>query len=445
MHALKDKKFMIVGAGLTGLSVARWCVRNGYAFDLCDTRTNLTNAEDIRKEFSSAHLFLGELDAQQLVKYEQLVVSPGVAIATPAIVEAKKQGVKITGDIQLFAERCTQPIVAITGSNGKTTVATLVGELLTAAGKDVAVGGNIGVPALDLPEAEIYVLELSSFQLETTAHLNAEVAVILNISADHMDRYADLNGYIAAKQQVFNGSKKTIFNGHELATKAATNNAVASFVASAPQAKEFGVVEKHGKSWLAFGEKTLLATDEMKLKGKHNILNAAAALALVYALDIDVTSTSTLTALKEFPGLPYRCQWLGSKKGVDFYNDSKGTNVGATLAAVTGLGAEIKGKIWLLLGGVGKEQDFTPLADICQQYVMEIQVYGADRNKIIADINSSCSCYEHETLNEAFKRSLLLAEDGDVILFSPACASFDQFENYIQRGAYFTALVEATL
>lgn len=442
MQALKDKKYMIVGAGLTGLSVARWCVRNGYDFDLCDTRTNLANADKIRNEFSTASLFLGELDAQLLVKYEQLVVSPGVALATPAIVEARKQGVQITGDIQLFAEHCTQPIIAITGSNGKTTVATLVGELLTAAGKKVAVGGNIGIPALDLPPAELYVLELSSFQLETTASLNAEVAVILNISADHMDRYTDLNEYVAAKQQVFNGSKKTIFNRNEIETKP-ESNIVTSFAANVPDAGGFGIINKHGKIWFVLGGRTLLATDELKLKGEHNVLNAVAALALVHALDIDVNTT--LKALREFPGLPYRCQWIGAKNGITFINDSKGTNVGATLAAVKGIGKEAKGKIWLLLGGVGKEQNFTPLAEVCQQYVVEVQVYGAARKEITTDLHGSCDCYEHETLKEAFGRCILKAESGDVILFSPACASFDQFEDYIARGTYFTSLVEAAL
>lgn len=443
MQALKDKKYMIVGAGLTGLSVARWCVRNGYAFDLCDTRTSLPNADEIRKEFPTANLYLGELEAQRLSSYEQLVVSPGVALASAAIVEARAQGVAITGDIQLFAEHCAKPIVAITGSNGKTTVATLVGELLTAAGKDVAVGGNIGIPALDLPDAEVYVLELSSFQLETTASLNAEVAVILNISADHMDRYADLQSYIAAKQQVFSGSKKAIFNRNEIDTKPLNINAVSSFADNTPKPEEFGVVGKHGKNWLVLGEKTLLATDELKLKGKHNILNAVAALALVHALGVDIEAT--LPALKEFTGLPYRCQWLGNKEGVTFYNDSKGTNVGATLAAVEGLGTEVKGKIWLLLGGVGKEQDFSPLADVCRKYVAEVQVYGAACKEIITDINGSCETYAHETLDEAFKRSHLLAKEGDVILFSPACASFDQFKDYIARGAHFTSLVEAIL
>lgn len=453
MQALKDKKYMIVGAGLTGLSVARWCVRNGYDFDLCDTRTGLANAENIRNEFSTASLFLGELDVHRLIRYEQLVVSPGIALSTPAIAEAKELGVQVTGDIQIFAERCTQPIVAITGSNGKTTVATLVGELLAAAGKTVAVGGNIGVPALDLPQADLYVLELSSFQLETTPNLNAAVAVILNISADHMDRYNDLNAYIAAKQQVFNGCKNIVFNRDDQATKAvtketaaakpSTSSAAVAFTANEPNKGEFGVINKHGKEWIAYGDTTLLATDELKLKGRHNILNAVAALALVQALDIDINST--LKVLKEFPGLPYRCQWLGIKDGITFYNDSKGTNVGATLAAIEGVAKGIKGQVWLLLGGVGKGQDFSPLAKVCSQYVAEVQVYGEASKEIIAAISDSCDNFEHDTLQNAFNRARLLANEGDVILFSPACASFDQFEDYMARGAYFTSLVEAIL
>lgn len=444
MQALTEKKYMIVGAGLTGVSVARWCLRHGYAFDLCDTRTDLANAEQIRQEFPEARLFLGELETQRLVRYEQLVVSPGVALANTAIVEARQQGVGVSGDIQLFAEHCQQPIIAITGSNGKTTVATLVGELLSAAGKTVALGGNIGVPALDLPAAELSVLELSSFQLETTEQLNAEVAVILNISADHMDRYTDLDTYIAAKQKVFNGCSKPVFNRDDLETQPRTQKAVGVFSAHEPQAGEFGVVQKYGKEWIAYGEETLIATDELKLKGRHNILNAVAALAIVQqALPVDVRLC--LPALKAFTGLPYRCQWLGVKDGVAFYNDSKGTNVGATLAAIDGVGKDIKGKVWLLLGGEGKGQDFSPLTKACQRYAAEVQVFGADRHIIAQAIDSECTSYKHETLDEAFNRSRLMATEGDVILFSPACASFDQFEDYQARGAYFTSLVEAVI
>lgn len=443
MRVLADKKYMIIGAGLTGLSVARWCVRQGYAFDICDTRTSLTNEEAIKAEFSSAKLYLGELNAQQLVQYQTLVVSPGVALTTPAIAEAAKQGVQVTGDIQLFAEHRSKPIVAITGSNGKTTVTTLVGQLLAAAGKQVAVGGNIGTPALDLGAADVYVLELSSFQLETTPNLNAEVAVVLNISADHMDRYPSIDAYIAAKQRIFNGCKTAVFNRHEAVTQPKAIEAASSFACDAPQGESFGLVEKHGKTWLAQGDTTLVATNDLKLKGKHNLLNAAAALALVHALGVDVASV--ISKLKAFPGLPFRCQWLGRKQGVEFYNDSKGTNVGATLAAVEGLGKDVKGKIWLMLGGVSKGQDFTQLAQVCQRYIAEVQVYGADRKKITNDLEVSCNYREHETLEQAFKRCLLLAAEGDVILFSPACASFDQFENYIQRGEYFNTLVEAVL
>ena len=443
MQAFEGKKYMIVGAGLTGLSAARWCVRNGYAFDLCDTRERLANEDAIKQEFTDAQLFLGPLNTKQLVQYEQLIVSPGVALSTPAIAEAIQQGVQVTGDIQLFADHCTKPIVAITGSNGKTTVTTLVGEMLSSAGKKVAVGGNIGTPALDLGDADIYVLELSSFQLETTPNLNAEVAVILNISADHMDRYPSLEAYIQAKQNVFNGSKKAIENGHDKATQAHTNNAVGAFVSNQPALNEFGVIQHNGKSWLAHGKQPLIAIEEMKIKGVHNTLNAVAALAIVDALNIDISST--FGTLKEFAGLPHRCQWLGSKDGIAFYNDSKGTNVGATLAAVEGIGAEIDGKIWLLLGGVGKGQDFSSLQAACAQYVAEAHVFGEARKEIIAGVGSGCRSVEHTTLDSALAASLSKAQDGDVVLFSPACASFDQFKNYEQRGEYFTSLVEAVL
>lgn len=440
---VNTQKRMIIGLGLTGLAVARWCVRQSVEFDLCDTRSELNNVEAIHAEFPQAQLILGALDGSLLSQYAELIVSPGVSIHQPAIQQAIAAGVLVRGDVDVFAEHCSQPIVAITGSNGKSTVTTLVGEMLQEAGLRVAVGGNIGVPVLALPKADIYVLELSSFQLETTHKLAAKVATILNISEDHLDRYDGLQGYIAAKQRIYNHAEVCVVNRDDAATyPAEAQAATISFGSSIPQENEFGLIAQQG-TWLALGSQSLVAASELKIKGRHNLANALAALAIVQALDIDLTTV--LPALKRFAGLPYRCQWLGEVDGVTFYNDSKGTNVGSTLAAVNGLGAEINGKIWLLAGGEGKGQDFSPLAEACERYVAEVVGFGKDAKLIGKAVEQHSAFSEHASLDEAFAYSCLLAQPNDVVLLSPACASLDQFKDYIHRGEVFNALVEAVL
>ena len=436
-------KRMVVGLGLTGLSAARWLKRQGFAFDLCDSREQLANTAAIQAEFPQAKITCGALQGDLLCQYDQLVVSPGVALAEPAIQQAIAAGVSISGDIQLFAENCSAPVIAITGSNGKSTVTTLVGELLAAAGKNVAVGGNIGVPALDLPQADIVVLELSSFQLETTDTLNAFAAVILNLSEDHMDRYQGMDDYLAAKQKVFNGCQHVVANRDDAATLPPSAAVDLTFGINAPAAGEFGLIKIDGDSWIAFGSEPLVSAADLRIKGQHNLANVMAALALIKTLGVE--ARDVLPALKAFAGLDHRCQWLGEKDGVAFYNDSKGTNVGSTLAAINGLGPEIKGRIWLLAGGEGKGQDFTPLAQPCGQYVAEVLTYGADGSIIANAVSGDCQVSLQTTLDEAFERAVSLADDGDVILLSPACASFDQFRNYNHRGEYFRALVEARL
>jgi len=434
-------KRLIIGLGMTGISAARWCQRRGWAFDLCDTRPELPAAEQIRHEFPHAELYLGELQADLLSRYDQLIVSPGVALATPAIQQAAAQGTEISGDIQLFAEQCDKPVIAITGSNGKSTVTTLVGELLQAAGKKTAVGGNIGVPALDLPEADIYVLELSSFQLETTANPEAWAAVILNLSEDHMDRYSGMDDYLAAKQRIFHHCRHVVVNRDEAETRPASGQAVDySFGLSAPAQGEFGLRSENGERWICFGHEKVIAASALKIKGLHNLANVMAALALVKTVGVE--PADVLPALQNFAGLDHRCQWLGEKQGVAFYNDSKGTNVASTLAAINGLGAEIRGKILLLAGGVGKGQDFSPLAPACAEFVSTVFSYGQDGEQIAMAVKDNCPVSRCSTMQEAFAAACQQAQPGDVVLLSPACASFDQFRSYADRGNVFRSLVE---
>ena len=436
---------MVVGLGMTGLSAARWCQRQGYAFDLCDTRSELKNADVIRSEFIGSELFYGEaFSADLLKKYDQLIVSPGVALALPEIQQAIAAGVEITGDIDLFKQTCNKPVIAITGSNGKSTVTTLVGELLQAAGKSVAVGGNIGVPALDLPEADIYVLELSSFQLETTTDLGVEAAVILNLSEDHMDRYQGMDDYLIAKQRIFQQAKHVLCNRDDAATMPPQTSADLSFGLNEPQgATEYGLRLINGERFICRGDQVLVGSSELRIKGLHNLANVMASLALVELAGVDVVTV--IDALKSFAGLDHRCQWLGEKGGIAFYNDSKGTNVASTVAAIEGLGPEISGKVILLAGGVGKGQDFSPLAGPCAQFVSTAMVYGQDQQHIADALHGECAVEAFADMSRAFQAALVTAEQGDVILLSPACASFDQFGNFVERGKYFAELARAEL
>ncbi|MAD47003.1 MAG: UDP-N-acetylmuramoyl-L-alanine--D-glutamate ligase [Oceanospirillaceae bacterium] len=436
---------MVVGLGMTGLSAARWCQRRGYAFDLCDTRPALVNIEQIASEFPDARIFLGDqVSGELLASYDQLIVSPGVPLTLPSIQQAVSQGASVTGDIDLFRQQCDKPLIAITGSNGKSTVTTLVGELLQAAGKSVAVGGNIGVPALDLPQADIYVLELSSFQLETTRALGAQAAVILNLSEDHMDRYQGMNDYLTAKQRIFQAAQHTVVNRDDAATMAPGGKADLSFGLSAPtDAAEFGLSVIDGEYCICRGDAVLVKSSELKVKGLHNLANVMAALALVELAGVN--SADVIPCLKSFTGLEHRCQWLGERDGVAFYNDSKGTNVASTLAAIDGLGAATEGNILLLAGGVGKGQDFSPLASSCGQYAGALFAYGEDKQQIADAVAGQCEVSLYANMDEAFRAACDSAKPGDAVLLSPACASFDQFKNYAERGQHFCRLVEAVL
>lgn len=441
-----DKRRIIIGLGQTGLSCARYFKRRGQAFAVCDTREAPESAAAFQAEFPDIQLRLGELDPDWLCSAHELVISPGVDKRHPAICRAVEAGVPLIGDIDLFCREVTAPIVAITGSNAKSTVTTLVGLMAQTAGIPVGVGGNIGTPALDLLEhpAHLYVLELSSFQLETTHELRAAAATVLNVSPDHLDRYAGMQDYVLTKQRIYRGASVVLANRDDALTQPLLAQGVTlrRFGLGQPDLKDYGLRLHEGSHWLCRGLEPLLPVCELKIRGRHNQANALAALALADA--VDIPRVAALQALREFPGLEHRCQWVADVAGVGYFNDSKGTNVGATLAALAGLGATLtdNARLVLLAGGVGKDQQFAELSAPLQQHGRTLVLFGRDAEKIAAEVEGIEILFATD-LNDAVDIARRIAMPGDLVLLSPACASFDMFSGYVERGRAFVSAVEA--
>lgn len=431
----------IIGTGITGLSVARFLAKNGQSFVLMDTRENPPNFEKIKQEFPHAKVQTGQLDLATLLACSEILLSPGVAQATAEIVAAKNAGISVVGDIELFVRYAKAPIVAITGSNAKSTVTTLVGEMAKTAGIKVAVGGNLGTPALDLlaDDIQLYVMELSSFQLETVSKLNAKVATILNISADHLDRYKDMREYILAKMRVYFGAEHIVVNRNDLLTHPPlAQGAKAIQFGGKADFGSFGLIEENGQEYLAKNLTPLMPANQLFIPGRHNIENALAALALGDAVAIPMDAM--IATLKSFKGLRHRCEFVAQIKGVEFYNDSKGTNIGATLAAIKGLARDPK-QLTVILGGEGKGQDFSELVPALKNIHCRAVLIGRDAPIIAAAIEKTVSITRATSLKEAIEQALSLSKGGDAVLLSPACASFDMFKNYEDRGEQFCQLV----
>ncbi|WP_455211351.1 UDP-N-acetylmuramoyl-L-alanine--D-glutamate ligase [Kaarinaea lacus] len=441
---------LIVGLGATGLSCARFLRQRGEAFSVIDSRATPPSLKLLQSEMPEVPAYCGSFDVPVMQTAQRIVLSPGISLQDPSIAAALQRGADVFGDIELFARHADAPVVAITGSNGKSTVTTLVGEMAKAAGIKVKMGGNIGTPALDLlrsteERTEFYVLELSSFQLETTRSLNAYAAVVLNVSPDHMDRYGDVNEYAEAKQSIYRGDGVLVVNGDDawvvaMESEFMQQNAqrrVIRFTLQSPKEDEFGIRNVDGEPWLAFGNNPLLNTQALRIAGKHNQANALAALALGEAMRIPMGAM--LNVLREFPGLPHRTQWVATINGVNWYNDSKGTNVGATVAAVAGM----PGSKVLIAGGDGKGADFTPLKDMAIHHnVKAVVLIGRDAPAIAKALNKAVSVSFATDMLDAVNQANELAHPGDCVLLSPACASFDMFDNYVARGHAFELAVK---
>jgi UDP-N-acetylmuramoylalanine--D-glutamate ligase len=442
-----DNKRVVVGLGITGMSCARFFARNNTSFSMVDSRESPPGLAQFREQFPDVPIELGPLKDDALLDAGQLVVSPGVSLEEPAVASAINQGVSVCGDIDLFRSHASAPIIAITGSNGKSTVTTLVGEMITQAGKKVAVGGNIGIPALDLLEADepdYYVLELSSFQLERAGNLALDVATVLNISADHMDRYSSLMRYHQAKHRIFRGCKQVVVNRADALSQplVAESVKISTFGLGKPDLNTFGLIEERGIEFLAFGFEQLMPVSELKIVGRHNIENALAALALGKAVGLPFAPM--LDVLRAFTGLPHRCQFVAESEGVRYYNDSKGTNVGAAIAAVRGLAASAN-KIVLIAGGDAKGADFSPLLPVLEEHGRGAVLIGEAAQSLDTLLNNTVATVRASTMDDAVTESQAMADSGDAVLLSPACASFDMFDNYQHRGNVFAESVLRTV
>lgn len=445
MRRVPQGATLVVGLGVSGRAICRHLERLGRPFVVADTRLSPPGIEEFRAAYPEVPLYCGPLTALDMDGAEEVVVSPGVDPGQPALAalhERRRANGEplLVGEIALFVRAARAPIAAITGSNAKSTVTTLLGEMAREAGRQVAVGGNLGTPALDLlaevPNAELYILELSSFQLETTPFLGAASAAFLNLSQDHLDRHGDMTGYRKAKLAVFRGARHAVVNAEDAATwPLEPLPCIEHFTTQPPQADEWGIAACGGQDWLMHGDQALVTTDALGVAGRHNQANALAALAMGTQLGFPLEAMCR--ALRSFKSLPHRSERIAEIEGVVWINDSKGTNVGATLAAIAGIGPTLKGRLILLAGGVGKGADFTPLSEPMARFGREAVVFGMDALQLDAALRDHVPVHHVADLEAAMLHARGIAAPGDCVLLSPACASLDQFSDYLARGEAF--------
>jgi UDP-N-acetylmuramoylalanine--D-glutamate ligase len=450
---LKGKSVLVLGLGASGMSMTRFAVRRGAKVSVADSREAPPYLEQLRQELPQVSLHLGPFQPRSFEGADMIAVSPGVPLFEPLIRRAHERGVPIVGDIELFGrireEFAGAKVLGITGSNGKSTVTEMVGAMCRASGIRTLVAGNIGLPILDAiseidsgrrRRPDVFVLELSSFQLETTESLEPDAAVVLNVSEDHLDRYQDMPEYARAKSRVYFGSGVQVVNRQDAWSRAMAQpgRCVFTFGADEPKGeRDWGLRTLSGQAWLAQGGENLMQASELQVAGLHNAVNALAALALCRALRLSYAPL--IKALREFRGLPHRVQRIAEFAGIAFYDDSKGTNVGATVAALQGMAQ----RCVPILGGDGKGQDFSPLREAVKEHARAVVLIGRDREAIASAIEGSGVTAERASdMEDAVRRAFRLACPGDSVLLSPACASFDMFRNYEHRAQVFLDAVK---
>lgn len=433
----KNNKYLVVGLGITGASVVEYLLKNGASVTVTDSRTEPPQLPLLKQKYPLIEVLLGAIIVPEQITH--IILSPGVAIRTPEIQAALARGVQVLSDIELFAQVVDKPVLAITGSNGKSTVTTLLGAMATASGLNPGVGGNLGTPALQLLDSQFdcYILELSSFQLETLYSLRPKVVTLLNITPDHMDRYDDLTAYQQAKQRIFLNAQHAVINRQDALTTVPAELSVpsVSFGLDIPQDNNYGVVIYENIAWLAKGTTPLMPLQRMAMLGAHNVANALAALAMGEIAGFNLLAM--LSTLLSFTGLEHRCEQVINSQGVIWVNDSKGTNVAACVAAIDGLSASIPGKWIIILGGIGKNADFTPLITPLAKNCKAAILIGAETQPLWDLLHEVLPCHKARDMEEVVKIASQLATSGDGILLSPACASFDMFNNYMHRGEVF--------
>lgn len=433
-------KALVMGLGKSGYASVRHLLAQGYEVEVTDTRPKPPMLDQLNVNHPGVPFLPGHVSTGHLEEFDLVVSSPGLSVRTGAVADYIANGGSVVGDVEIFARAAKAPIIAITGSNGKSTVTMLVGHVLASAMR-VAVGGNIGTPVLDLleqPVPDVYVLELSSFQLETTYSLDARAAVVLNVSEDHMDRYDDLRDYADSKQRIFNGHGVMVLNRDDPLVQAMASQDRNSlfFTINEPSAdNDYGLLDVDGETWLMKGSRRLLPASEVPLAGRHNLANVLAALALID--DFELSFEIVRKAISTFTGLPHRSQLVAEIDGVQWINDSKATNVGATAAALAGMDRPVV----LLAGGEGKDADFRPLAEAIQGSAHTVILFGRDAVLIGEAIAGAANIVFADGLEQAVQVAAQSAKPGDVVMLSPACASFDMFDNFEHRGQVFIDLV----
>jgi UDP-N-acetylmuramoylalanine--D-glutamate ligase len=436
---MSARRSIVLGLGRTGLSVARHLREAGDDVLVMDSRAQPPGLAELSRIAPEVAVHTGGFDPRLLHGAAQVVVSPGLGLDEPIVAAARARGIDVIGDVELFAREARAPVIGVTGSNGKSTVTTLVALMLAAGGARALAGANLGEPALDLlrgPEPDFYVLELSSFQLERTRSLRASAAVVLNVTADHLDRHSGIADYAAAKGVIYAGCGTAVVNADDALAASLASGCPRriGFTLGAPR-DGFGVAGSGDDAVLARGATPLLPARELKIAGAHNVANALAALALVAAVDAPLEPA--VDALRGFTGLPHRMQVVAERGGVRWIDDSKGTNVGATTAAVRGLAQPFV----LIAGGLGKGADFTPLADALRGRARAAVLIGRDAPAIAAALAGACPVEHAASMEEAVGRAAALARPGDAVLLSPACASQDMFVDYADRGRRFARAV----
>jgi UDP-N-acetylmuramoylalanine--D-glutamate ligase len=442
-----DATTLVVGLGETGLSCVRHLRALGRRVAAVDSRPSPPALDTVNEEFPEVRVTLGGFPRDAFEGIGGIVVSPGVSLKEPALEQALAEHVPVCGDIELFARAVgATPVIAITGSNGKSTVTSMVAEMLRIDGRRVKVGGNIGMPALSLLDGrrpEVYVLELSSFQLETTESLEPRVAALLNVSPDHMDRYADVEEYARTKGRIFSGHGAMVLNRDDprVAAMAVPDREIIFYTLETPAADDFGVRRFDDRDFLCAGETPVIAVDALAVAGLHNVANALAAMAV--ASRLGASHQSMARALEEFRGLPHRCQLVAAAAGVSWYDDSKATNVGATVAAIRGVGNA--GPLILIAGGDAKGADFSALLEPLREHVRLLLLIGRDAARIAAVAQDVVETIYADDMAGAVDTAHERARPGEIVLLAPACASFDMYANFEARGDAFAAEVRRVL